>query len=72
MGNSYLAINQYERALNAYAEALRLKSSDVAALWGSGTAFYFQNRPDKVREVHASIARLDTPAGREFARKDCA
>ena len=54
-------------ALDAFQEALRIRPNDPTALYNSGVAYHFQNRPDKVKETYASLRTRDPRAAEEFA-----
>ncbi len=69
LGFSYLSLNQHERAIESFGEALRVRPGDATALYNTGVAYYFRGRQDKVKEVHAVLARLDSRIAQEFAKK---
>ena len=50
-GATHLALNQYDRALQATQEALRLRANDVPALLQLGTTYHYQNQRARVREA---------------------
>ena len=60
-------MNQHDRALEAFQEALRIRPNDPTALYNAGVAYHFQNRQDKVKETYASLRARDPKAAEEFA-----
>lgn len=66
-GVTYLALNQYDRAVEASLEALRLRANDLPALVQLGTAYHHQNQRARMRGVHTRIEKLDGRAARDFA-----
>lgn len=68
-GATHLALNQYDRAVAAMEEALRLRVNDVPALLLLAAAYHHQHQRARVREVLARIEKLDARAAREFSVK---
>jgi tetratricopeptide (TPR) repeat protein len=66
---TYLALNQYDRAIESSQEALRIRPGHPRATYNLGAAYHGQGQRDRVQEVHTQLRKLDATLASEFARK---
>jgi tetratricopeptide (TPR) repeat protein len=59
VGNAYNVLKKYDLAVQAFRETLRILPERATAWFGLGTAYYFQGKRDKVREIYQTLRKLD-------------
>ncbi len=66
LGAAYGNLKQYDQAIQAYREALRIQPEDAEAWYNLGLTYYFQGRSDKVREIYQTLRKLDPALAEEY------
>ncbi len=59
LGNTYVKLDQYDHAIQAYREALRIEPEKATAWYDLGFAYYFKGQRDKVRGIYPILLTLD-------------
>ena len=67
MGIVYIDSGQYDQAIDAYHEVVRINPTNSEAWNNLGVAYFFQNQHDKVREVYLTLRTLNAAMADKYA-----
>ncbi len=59
LGNAYYSLGQFDRAIDAYVQAIRIKSNFAPARFNLGVTYARLNRKNDAREQYSALKMLD-------------
>ena len=68
LADSYKAAKDYEKAVRAYREAIRLDGNYGSAMYRLGETYHLQGNREQVRDVYLALGRVDQELANKYFR----